>query len=156
MQGIEEEQIYAQLWRLDQLKKEDRERKEAEEKRKLVGETMAVLDWQKDTRTITKLQFDQMTQEERNMLQDQWKKEEEYEREMERQKFVLNRERNLELIRHNEAEKVLRDEQTLIEKQRDKGMLQQALNREKALENMEAEEKKMRRNEVVELQKHYM
>jgi hypothetical protein len=55
MQGIEEEQIYAQLWRLDQLKKEDRERKEAEEKRKLVGETMAVLDWQKDTRTITKL-----------------------------------------------------------------------------------------------------
>lgn len=45
MQGIEEEQIYAQLWKLDQLKKEDRERKEAEEKRKLVGETMAVLDW---------------------------------------------------------------------------------------------------------------
>lgn len=43
---------------------------------------------------------------------------------MERQKFVLNRERNLELIRHNEAEKVLRDEQTLIEKQRDKNMLQ--------------------------------
>jgi hypothetical protein len=45
----------------------------------------------------------------------------------------------------------LRDDQTLIEKQRDKNMLQQALNREKALENMEAEEKKMRRNEVVEL-----
>ena len=45
------------------------------------------------------------------MLQNQWKKEEDYEREMERQKFVLNRERNLELIRHNEAEKKLREEQ---------------------------------------------
>jgi hypothetical protein len=37
--------IYAKLWQLDALKKEDRERKEAEEKKKLVGTTMAVLDW---------------------------------------------------------------------------------------------------------------
>jgi hypothetical protein len=57
------------------------------------------------------------------MLQTQWKKEEEYEREMDRQKFVLNRERNLELIRHNEAEKKLREEQSLREKERDKLML---------------------------------
>jgi len=44
------------------------------------------------------------------MLAEQWKKEEEYEKEMERQKFVVNRERNLDLIRHNDAEKLLRDE----------------------------------------------
>jgi hypothetical protein len=31
---IQEEQIYAQLWKLDQIKKEERERKEAEEKKK--------------------------------------------------------------------------------------------------------------------------
>jgi hypothetical protein len=36
------------------MKKEERERKEAEEKKRLVGDTMAVLDWQKDTRTMTK------------------------------------------------------------------------------------------------------
>ena len=34
------------------MSKEERERKEALEKKKLVGETMAVLDWQKDTRVI--------------------------------------------------------------------------------------------------------
>ena len=45
------------------------------------------------------------------MLSEEWKREEEQEREMERQKFILNRERNLELIRHNEAEKKLREEQ---------------------------------------------
>ena len=39
------------------------------------------------------------------MLNTQWKNEEEHEKEIERQKFLLNRERNLELIRHNEAEK---------------------------------------------------
>lgn len=64
------------------------------------------------------------------MLRDQWKKEEDYEKEMERQKFMLNRERNLELIRHNEAEKKLRDEQESKIKDRDRQMLQEALNRE--------------------------
>jgi hypothetical protein len=54
------------------------------------------------------------------MLSEQWKREEEQEREMERQKFILNRERNLELIRHNEAEKKLREEQLQFEKERDK------------------------------------
>lgn len=32
------------------MKKEERERKEAEEKKRLIGDTMAVLDWQKETR----------------------------------------------------------------------------------------------------------
>lgn len=92
------------------MSKEERERREAEEKRKLIGETMTVLDWQKDTRGFMKAQEKNVVGQERNMLKDQWKSEEEYEKEMERQKFILNRERNLELIRHNEAEKVLRDE----------------------------------------------
>jgi hypothetical protein len=43
---------------------------------------------------------------------------------------VLNRERNLELIRHNEAEKRLREEQLRMEKERDKDMLNVALTRE--------------------------
>jgi hypothetical protein len=47
---IMEEQVYAKLWELDLRAKEERERKEAEDKKKRVGDTMAVLDWQKDTR----------------------------------------------------------------------------------------------------------
>lgn len=47
---IMEEQVYAQLWNLDIAKKEARERLEAEEKRRLIGDTMAMLDWQKETR----------------------------------------------------------------------------------------------------------
>ena len=90
------------------------------------------------------------------MLSNQWKNEEEHEREIERQKFILNRERNLELIRHNEAEKQLREEQEKMEKMRDKDMLQTALDRERALESLESEEKRLRRQEVIDLQKHYM
>jgi hypothetical protein len=43
------------------------------------------------------------------MLTDQWKKEEDYEKEVKRQEFVLNRERNQDLIRHNQAEQIIRD-----------------------------------------------
>jgi hypothetical protein len=36
---IMEEQVYAQLWKLELLAKEERERKEIEEKKKLVQDT---------------------------------------------------------------------------------------------------------------------
>ena len=97
-----------------------------------------------------------MVGNERSMLKDQWKKEEEYEKEMQIQQFIVNRERNLELIRHNEAEQLLKDQQTNIEKTRDRGMLQATLNRESAEERWEQEQKRLRMTEVVELQKHYM
>jgi hypothetical protein len=75
---------------------------------------------------------------------------------MERQKHLLSKERNLELLRHNDAEKILKDEQLRSEKERDKHMLDRAISREKEIERLEAEERLRRRNEVIELQKFYM
>lgn len=49
-QKIMEEHVYAKLWQLDLQQKEQRERKEAEEKKRRVGETLSILDWQKETR----------------------------------------------------------------------------------------------------------
>ena len=78
-----------------------------------------------------------------------------YDKEAERQKFVLNRERNIELIKHNEAERELRLAQTDAEKARDKQLLDAALAREKALADHEDAERRKRRQEVIELQKYY-
>ena len=44
-------------------------------------------------------------------------------KEAERQKFVLNRERNLELIKHNAAERELRQTQIAADKTRDRELL---------------------------------
>lgn len=44
-QDIREEQLYAQLWKLDLQKKEARERQEAIDKKERVNDTKAVLDW---------------------------------------------------------------------------------------------------------------
>jgi len=89
------------------------------------------------------------------MLKDQWNKELEMDKEAEKQKFLLNRERNLELIKHNAAERELRQAQEFAEKSRDKDLLSAALSREKALHDIEEAEKLKRRQEVIELQQYY-
>ena len=75
------------------------------------------------------------------MLKDQWSKEAQMDQEAERQKFVLNRERNLELIKHNAAERELRQAAEHAEKVRDKELLAAALAKEKALSDLEEAEK---------------
>ena len=75
---------------------------------------------------------------------------------MERQKLLLNKERNLELLRHNDAEKLLKEDQLRSEKERDKIMLNSAIGREKEIERLEQEERSRRRKEVIDLQKFYM
>jgi len=67
----------------------------------------------------------------------------------------LNRERNLELITHNAAERELRAVQAEAEKQRDKELLDAALAKEKAIQELEEAEKIARRQEIIELQKYY-
>lgn len=85
------------------------------------------------------------------MLKEQWAREIEADKEAERQKFILNRERNLELINHNAAERELRGIQQEAEKKRDLELLNAALSREKALQEIEEKERDERRREVVEL-----
>jgi len=75
------------------------------------------------------------------MLKEQWTKEQQMDREADRQKFVLNRERNLELIKHNANERELRQAQEYADKYRDKELLDAALAREKALTDIEEAEK---------------
>ena len=89
------------------------------------------------------------------MLKQQWVKEEAMDKEAERQKFLLNRERNLELINHNAAEKELRNIEAEKSKQRDKELLAAAIAREDALREIEEQEKLQRRKEVIELQQYY-
>ena len=61
----------------------------------------------------------------------------------------------MELINHNANEKELKGIQLEAAKARDKELLDAALAREKALIELEEAEKNARRQEVIELQKHY-
>jgi hypothetical protein len=154
-QEIFEEMLFAKLWDIDMKKKLEREKKEQFEKQERVKETMDIIGWQ----NMTKGQQDSLQKEkeeqEKQMLNELWNVEQEKCKEMERQKLLLNKERNLELIRHNQMEQEIRDMEDHKEKQRDKHMLQTALDRENALHNLEMQEKEERRQEAKELQEHY-
>lgn len=129
-----EEQVYAQLYSLDAQKKLEREIAEAKEKQKLNADTLAVLDWQKQSKESNVQQSKQLTAIEREMLKTQWAAEENREKMSEEERKILVRERNLGLIQHNQQEKLLREQAELSEKQRDLQLLNSALEREKALE----------------------
>jgi len=67
------------------------------------------------------------------MLKQRWCEEEESEKGMAAQAFSLNRQRNQDLISHNEAERQLKLEAGAADRQRDKDMLAIALDREAAI-----------------------
>lgn len=108
-QQMLEEQVYAQLWQLDAQKKLQREVQEAQEKQEKIRDTMSVLDWQKNTRQIQRDEEQNLVKREQAMLREQWAIEEQKEKRNQEQQFMLNRERNLELISHNATEKQLRE-----------------------------------------------
>lgn len=89
------------------------------------------------------------------MLREQWTIEEQKEKQDADQRFMLNRERNLELIAHNATEKQLREQAHQADLESDKVLLNAALARERAVEEYEAEERLARRREIQELQTHY-
>ena len=154
-QKMMEEQVYAQLWALDAQKKLEREMVEAREKQEKVRDTMAVLDWQRQTREVQREQEKGLIAREQAMLKEQWVVEEQKEKRDAEQRFALNRERNLELISHNATEKGLREQAQAADRDRDKVLLNEAISREQAIEQYEAEERLARRREIQELQQHY-
>ena len=152
-QKMMEEQVYAQLYHLDAQKKLERELQEAQEKQALVKDTLTVLDWQKQTRSLEKSKEQAHLTQERAMLAQQWEAEMAREKQKQAEAYVLNLERNKDLIRHNEQEKDLRQQAELAEKQRDLQLLNQSLAREAAIEQLEAEAREQHRRETMELQK---
>ena len=122
-QKMMEEQVYAQLWQLDAQKKLEREMQEAREKQEKIKDTMTVLDWQKQSRAIQRDQEQELVKKEQEMLREQWAVEEQKEKQDAEQRFLLNRERNLELIQHNATEKQLREQAEQMERNRDKVLL---------------------------------
>lgn len=89
------------------------------------------------------------------MLKTQWKNEENAEMRMTQQKFHLDRQRNADIIKQNEEERLLREMAALQQKARDKDMLTAGLAREAAIKQIEQDEQQARRNETIALQDYY-
>ena len=69
---------------------------------------MNILTWQCDQRNNVSQAEKERRLREQEMLKQQWQIEAEADTKAEKEKFILNRERNIELINHNAAERELR------------------------------------------------
>jgi len=70
---------------------------------------LSVLEWQKQTREISRKNDEDVLAAERTMLKRQWALDKEKEKKLEEERQILNRERNIELMKHNQQEKGLRE-----------------------------------------------
>lgn len=132
-----EEVLYSQLWQTNLLQKQKRELEEVQERKRQIEERMKVLDWQKETREKQKQEGVRNTKKEKEMLKQQWKEEDQRAKAENEQKLQRMRELNLELIKHNELEKELKDKMAALEKERDKAMVNEIVEINKKQAEME-------------------
>jgi len=138
---IMEETLYAELWKQDMRVKEAKEKWDQEMKERMKKDTIQVLDWQKQQNEVKKGAEVELTEVEKQMLNTQWNIEQEKEGELRKQALLLNKEWNLEIIWQNILEKQIIEAGQRQEKDWDRDMVQQAVERERAIEFKEAEER---------------
>ena len=154
-QELMEEQIYSALWNQDMRQKQERERKEKQEQERMKKDTLDVLNWQTNQNRHKKGREDAMRRTEQNMLQQHYKIEDEKAQQLQQQQLLLNKERNLEIIRHNQMEKDIANQEAERERQRDRDMIHNAVAHENHLAKIEHDEKEARRQEAKDLQEYY-
>jgi len=150
-----EEQLYSELWLHDAKRKEEREWIERQERERIQEERNKLLEWQVNTRSGQKGNEEDQRKKEQDMLREQWKQEAEREGELERQRSLLNRDKNLDLLKHNEMERQLRIQQEQFEKERDKNMVKKVIGRENELLTLEMEEKRRQKEDAKNLIKDF-
>lgn len=147
-QQYQEDMIYAELWKRDIQRKEQREKEEIEERKRRVEERNNVLGWQKETNHARKQDEQSQQENEKNMLRDQWKIEAERLKQQEAMQLEMNKQLNKELFDHNIAQRSIKDEVQRREKIADKIMIDQNVNKEQMLDHLEREAKERQKRET--------
>ncbi|CAD8052711.1 unnamed protein product [Paramecium primaurelia] len=144
----EEEMIYAELYRREILKKERLEKEKEIQQKAKVDERNKVLGIQA-TMNVNKFQrIKDEIEQEKQMLREEWKREEERHKQREIQYLNYKKEINSEIALNNEQQKEYKKQMKQEEKKQDKEMIQQVLEREEAIARMEQAEKLRQKEET--------
>jgi len=133
--------IYAELWKRDMLRKAQKEQEEIVERKRKNDERNVVLDWQKEENEKIRQAEAERVEAEKTMLKENWQLEADRQRQLEQRTFETNKQLNHELFEHNIAQRAIKDELLRREKESDKQMVDNIVNREKMLDHLEAEYK---------------
>lgn len=151
----EEEKIFNELWIEDKRRKDQDELQRLQKKDELNQERLNYLSWQRNIRENQRRALNEREQLEKQMLNEEWEREKQREQAIKRERDRIIRERNLEIIQHNELTKQLKTEEEQRERELDKILINEIVKKEQSEEQAELNERVQRRMEAKEMIKHY-
>jgi hypothetical protein len=151
----EEQSLYDELWRRENVKRGQVEKQEAARKEQMHQARMTYLDWQKDLRAQQRTEMDSREAQEKMMLTSAWGAEKQAEADLLQARSQLSKERNAEIWRHNELMQQVKAQDEEAEKLRDRDLIQQAVAKETAEEERERLRREALREEAKKMLGHY-
>jgi hypothetical protein len=143
-----EEEVYVQLNHYDNLKKcnyninlDEKERQALEEKKKLKDETYKILDWQKQQQDLVSQREMELRNLEVHRLKEQWDKDLNQEKQEKEKVLEINKLVYRDIEEFNKKEDAERQMKTFIEKQKDKELVNNIVDKERALDDIDRKEK---------------
>jgi len=131
--------LYDEMWKRNQKRKDQRERQDKESKMRLLAQTNEILGWQRDRRMQTE-QKNRMAQSMENAeLRATFQKLHEDDKGLNRDRKLLQKQANDELLEANRQMLEEKQQQLQEELRKDKEMIKEVEEREAALTNMENE-----------------
>ena len=116
---------------------------------------LTYLNWQRNLKENQKRVLTEREQVEKQMLNEEWDKEKQREQAIKRERDRVLRDRNLEIIQHNELTKQFKSEEEQKERELDRNLINEIVKKENEEELRELDEKTRRRLEAKEMIKHY-
>ena len=113
------------------------------------------MNWQRNLKENQKRVLTEREQVEKQMLNEEWDKEKQREQAIKRERDRVLRDRNLEIIQHNELTKQFKSEEEQKERELDRNLINEIVKKENEEELRELDEKTRRRLEAKEMIKHY-
>ncbi len=131
------EDAFTILNNLDYEKKIEREKKEEKEIKEKNKKNVEYIEWQKNQQKEALKHANEINEKEKIRLREQWKKDEENEKKNAYERLMLNKQVNADIKEFNEREEKNRNELIQKEKNEDKKMINDIINKEKALDEID-------------------
>jgi hypothetical protein len=136
-----EEEVYVRLNNYDNQRKLEREKIQAEEKKKKVKETYNFLDWQKQTQELNQLKESEIKSYETQRLKEQWERDQKSEEEEKQKQREINKMVYRDIEEFNRREEIEKTRRIDMEKYNDKQLINSIVDKEKALDEIDRKEK---------------
>ena len=149
-----EEMFYVKLNEFEIEKKKEKEKEEDKMKKNKIKNIYDYQQWQREQNEKALKHANDLKDLERKRLKEQWRRDEEKEKENEEQRKLINKQVYVDIEKFNQKEEEERKKKIEFEKKKDKELIESILAREKALDLIDKKEKEKKIKEFEQNKKY--